>query len=123
MGTFRGYDDTNISSDTGVIEIFPAETFGGIPIDPGRAEDLILARLRVVTNDPGGGVMLVTVSYFDGVGDVDWNVSLVMDAGNYAEQGPPTGEIWFDHSKPLTIRVQPLSGTGSVDVRWIYKER
>lgn len=122
MSTLRGYDVSDISADTGVVEIFPAHTLFGIPVAPGTSEDLIVSRLRVSTHTPGVGQMLVTIAYFDGKADIDWNVALDMTADNYIEQGISAGEIWFDHSKPLTIRVQPTSPGGSVDVRWIYKE-
>lgn len=124
MTTTRGYDQQNISADTGQVIV---ETYGVPPPSPGVVETMVALRLRNTVNTPEspylGGQFLVTVRWTDGRGQQEWNVAIqTIDlspaAPNYNEQGM---DIWWDQSQDLTIQVVPSGpSVGSVDVLLLY---
>jgi hypothetical protein len=120
MSTIRGYVGTDISADTGEVEVIPA------PVNIyalGVAENIVTLRMRMRTNVPQdpylGGQMLATVRWNDGNAVQEWNMGLSTYADNYAELPQ---EIWADMFRAVTIQVQPLVAGGSVDVLLDYVE-
>jgi hypothetical protein len=109
MATIRLVDLTDVSADTGVQNTVYAGGGGG--------ELLTSLRMRNKVNVPEdpytGGQVLVTIGWNDGVVAQEWNVAIQTFADNYNEQGI---QIWQDIAYPITYRVQPLVGGGSVDV-------
>lgn len=112
--TTRLVNLTNLTADTGTVN--SALIDGNNPA-PSVSENLINLRMRIATNVVGVGQFLVTIGWFDGIGDQLWQVSLNTTSGNYSELPM---EIWWDHNKPVTYRVEPLAAGGSVDVRVIF---
>ncbi len=120
MSTVRGYNQTDISADTGEVVVIASPLSGGFHLPPGTQEDIVTLRMRLKTNGVFvGGAMLATVRWNDGNADQQWDVSITTDAGNYGESGL---EIWMDGSRDLTIQVTPLVAGGSIDVLLDYVE-
>lgn len=123
MSTIRGYDQQNISADTGEVVVIAAPLDGGFPPPPGTSENLLLAKIRLRTNTDGDATFLATVRWHDGNVVQEFNTALAATPGNYSELPITDSGAWLDNSRDLTIQVQPIAGTtGSVDVVLIYKE-
>jgi hypothetical protein len=130
MSTIRGYDVQNISADTGEVVVFPAPLIGGTPPPPGTGEELLRLGLRNSVHTPEdpyvGGQYLVTLRYHDGKSLREENVAIQtfatdpLDPATY-NYNETQFNIWWDHSRDLTIQVTPLvPGPGTVNVLLDY---
>ncbi len=123
MSTIRGYNQLDVSADTGEVVVIPGQLDQGNHLPVGFSENVVTLRMRLKTHTPQdpyvGAQMLATVRWHDGNVVQEWNLALATYADNYTEQGL---EIWLDGSRDLTIQVQPLSAGGSVDVLLDYVE-
>lgn len=121
MSTVRGYVGTDISADTGEIVVLAKSLNPAFA--QGDHEDVVTLRMRVKTHTPQspflGGTMLARVRWDDGSVVQNWDIGLLTDVDNYAENGM---DIWMDGSRDLTIQVLPVVAGGSVDVQLDYVE-
>lgn len=123
MSTIRGYNQQNISADTGEVVVIAAPLISGFPPAPGTSEQLLHAKVRQKTNTPGDATFLCTVRWHDGNVVQEFNTALAAFDGNYSELPIADGGAWVDDSRDVTIQVTPIAGTtGSVDTLLIFKE-
>ena len=113
MAGGRPYNETNVTTDTGVIEISPP--YGGPP-PAGTVETMTDFAVKLKVNTPdGAGVYLATVDWFDGEVRQQYNVQIgpPLIAADYVMS--PLQKVWHDRSENFTFRLQPLVAGGSVD--------